>query len=248
MGIRIQRIGAAQLFGLLVHGGDESLQGVRSIVGRKKRSDALRDSDGGVVSRRHHQRVKGGLQIHGIALQKPRRRLAHRRRLFVHGDHGVKRRVLKRHDGRHDLGDRGDFHRLRGIAREIHGSVLGYKQSVFRLNIGTKRRGYTRRRDGLGNNLVGRTHVRIGGQAERDGKNERAEGAFRKKTCNRSRGRAPRPVQCTGGRTRISCTRRTEPRFRVPSCVEKTVVNSCFIHRARRLPLPLRYRNLSQTV
>ena len=56
---------------------------------------------------------------------------------MVDGDGGVERGVVERHDGGHDLGDRGDLYLLVGRTLVIDGAVFAHHDGVKCRDVGT---------------------------------------------------------------------------------------------------------------
>ena len=71
MGVRVHRMGHAQIGGLRVHRGDKRIV-ARRCVARHMGANRLRDGNARIVARRNHERVQGRLERHGVAFQKPR--------------------------------------------------------------------------------------------------------------------------------------------------------------------------------
>ena len=71
VGVRVHRMGHAQIGGLRVHRGDKRIV-ARRRVARHMGANRLRDGNARIVARRNHERVQGRLERHGVAFQKPR--------------------------------------------------------------------------------------------------------------------------------------------------------------------------------
>ena len=140
--VKIQAVGilehgvrAAQLLCLLVHGLDE--HGIRVVAGGVDLcAGGGGDRRGGVVAAHDHE--PGERVFHGerVAFQKAQAGLADGGCGVVNGDGIGKIAVLERNEGGHDLGDRGDFDGIVGIALKIGRSVPPQDHSVRRGDVG----------------------------------------------------------------------------------------------------------------
>ena len=155
-------------------------------------ANRLRDGNARIVARRNHERVQGRLERHGIAFQKPRARLAHRGRLVVDRHGQVEGRVLKRHNHRHDLRERRDFHFRIHVTREIHGAIGANKHGVRRLDIGACIGGKATRGNGFVANDVGIEHLGESGRRRGKGKRTSKHACRENATCARNNGSARR--------------------------------------------------------
>ena len=141
----VHRVGAAQLLSLGVHGVHE--HGFR--IGRARlheSTDRLGDGHGGIVARRHEQRLERRIEIHDVALlQEP----------VLHGIEG-------NHAG-HDLRDGRDLRGALGVAFEVHGAVGPHDHGVLGVDAGALRHGQAACIDRLAVYDVCLAHVGEGG-------------------------------------------------------------------------------------
>lgn len=135
MGVLKNRIRAAQLLCLLVHGLNERGIGVGG-----RRVDLGSSGDGDcrcrIVAAHDHEARKCVLHGEDVSLQKAQARFAHRCRGVVDRDDIGKLAVLKRHEGGHDLGDRGDLDGLVRIALIVGQTVLAQHHGMWRGDVG----------------------------------------------------------------------------------------------------------------
>ena len=163
----VHRVGAAQLLSLGVHGVHE--HGFR--IGRARlheSTDRLGDGHGGIVARRHEQRLERRIEIHDVALLQARRRLAYRGGGGGNRDGRIERQepVLHGIEGNHaghDLRDGRDLRGALGVAFEVHGAVGPHDHGVLGVDAGALRHGQAACIDRLAVYDVCLAHVGEGG-------------------------------------------------------------------------------------
>ena len=149
MRVLIDRVRAAELLRRGVHLRNERLH-IRIARGGaarpQGRAHRFGNGDGGIVSRRHQQRVQCRFQRHGVAFLQAGGGLAHRSSISRNGDGGIQGRQaggdgVERHHTRHDLSDRGDACGIVGVTLEIHGAVCIHHDRAFGVDVRALRDG-----------------------------------------------------------------------------------------------------------
>ena len=149
MRVLVNRVRATELLRSGVHLRNERLHiGIARGGAARPQSRAHRfgDGDGGIVSRRHQQRVQCRFQRHGVAFLQAGGGLAHRSSISRNGDSGIQGRQaggdgVERHHARHDLRDRGDACGIVGVTLEIHGAVRIHHDRAFGVDVRALRDG-----------------------------------------------------------------------------------------------------------